>query len=110
MQDFTDSVYIIEGNDNIQPTSFINFGFYLEILGTRHTKKGTEYHIKWEEYAETTWYVYLNLLNAYNCYTCLCIREPLKNIPRSIREYYDETGDGKLPTPRVKESIKQGPF
>ena len=54
MQDFTDSVYIIEGNDNIQPTSFINFGFYLEILGTRHTKKGTEYHIKWEEYAETT--------------------------------------------------------
>ena len=61
MQDFTDSVYIIEGNDNIQPTSFINFGFYLEILGTRHTKKGTEYHIKWEEYAETTWYVYLHL-------------------------------------------------
>ena len=63
--------------------------FFKEILGKRSSKKGAEYHIKWEDYEETTW-------------------EPSKNIPSSIREYYEETGNGKLPTPKVKESKKQG--
>ena len=55
----------------------------------RKSNHGTEYHIKWEDYDETTW-------------------EPSKNIPKCIRDFYAETGDGKLPPAKVKESTKHG--
>ena len=55
-QDFTDSVYIIQGAV-FPPILFSLNAFYAEILGTRHSGKGIEYHIKWEDYTETTWLV-----------------------------------------------------
>ena len=48
-----------------------------------------QYNIKWEGYEETTW-------------------EPSQNIPSFIRAYYDEKGEGKVPTPKVKEVKKIG--
>ena len=35
-------------------------------------------------------------------------REPAKNIPEYIRKYYAETGNGRIPDPRVKEVKKSG--
>lgn len=60
-----------------------------EILGSRRAGKGKEYHIKWESYQETTW-------------------EPEKNIPSSIRNYYDRTGNSRIPVPKVKEARRAG--
>ena len=48
-----------------------------------------EYHIKWESYEETTW-------------------EPEKNIPSYIRNYYDRTGNSRIPVPKVKEARRAG--
>ena len=62
---------------------------FSEILGTRKSGSVKEYHIKWEDYSETTW-------------------EPLRNIPSYIREYYEQTGNGKLPSPKVKEARRNG--
>ena len=53
-QDFTDSVYIIEGITIIQSIPII-FMYVSEILGTRKCRNSVEYHIKWEDYDETTW-------------------------------------------------------
>ena len=58
--------------------------FIVEILATRGNGKKVEYNIKWEDYDETTW-------------------EPACNIPKFIRDYYESTGNGKIPTPRVRE-------
>ena len=52
------------------------------------TKK-TTYHIKWENYDETTW-------------------EPAENIPKVFRDYFDRTGRQDLPTPRIKHTKKIG--
>ena len=35
-------------------------------------------------------------------------REPSKNIPGYIRKYYSESGNGKVPNPKVKEVKKSG--
>ena len=60
-QDFTDSVYIIEG---CYMTYLLCpfYKFVAEILGTRKCRKGLEYHIKWEDYDETTWSVNLDFI------------------------------------------------
>ena len=68
---------------------FSNCLFLLEILGVRHKGKNLEYNIKWEDYEDSTW-------------------EPSTNIPKFIRDYYESTGNGKVPTPRVKEVKKVG--
>ena len=32
----------------------------------------------------------------------------MKNIPSYIRDYYEQTGNGKLPSPKVKEARRNG--
>ena len=48
-------------------------------------KKGTKYHIKWKGYTTTTW-------------------EPASAVPLFIRDFYDRTGQSKLPKPRILDS------
>ena len=52
-------------------------------------KRGERYHIKWKGYSTTTW-------------------EPAKNVPMFIQEFYQRTGQSKLPKPRIVDSRISG--
>ena len=52
-------------------------------------KGGSSYLIEWEGYEERTW-------------------EPEKNIPKFLRDYFEETGNKVIPKPRVKSTKNAG--
>ena len=51
--------------------------------------KEVKYHIKWENYEETTW-------------------EPEDNFPLVFRNFYNKTGKQIIPQPRIKHTKKVG--
>ena len=48
-------------------------------------KKASRYHIKWKGYTVTTW-------------------EPASSVPKFIKDFYQRTGQSKLPKPRILDS------
>ena len=60
-----------------------------KILGKKNKGTDTKYHIKWENYKETTW-------------------EPEDNIPLVFRNFYNKTGKQLIPQPCIKHSKKIG--
>ena len=60
-----------------------------KIIGKKIENDSVKYHIKWENYKETTW-------------------EPEGNIPLIFRNYYNKTGNEKIPQPRIKHTKKIG--
>ena len=52
-------------------------------------RKKDKYHIKWKGYSATTW-------------------ESSKNIPKFIKDFYDRTGQSKLPKPRILATRTSG--
>ena len=67
-----------------------DFIFVIEKLLEKKTfGNETKYHVKWENYVETTW-------------------EPEQNIPLVFRNYFNKTGKQNIPKPRIKHSKKIG--
>ena len=60
-----------------------------KILEKKKVNGKFKYKIKWENYKETTW-------------------EPQDNIPEVFRNYYERTGNERIPEPRIKHSKKVG--
>ena len=60
-----------------------------KIIGKKFIDGKARYHIKWENYIETTW-------------------EKEENIPEIFRNYYDKTGNQNIPEPRIKHTKKVG--
>ena len=60
-----------------------------KIIGKCEENKEVKYHIKWENYEETTW-------------------EPEDNIPLVFRNFYNKTGKQNIPQPRIKHTKKVG--
>ena len=52
-------------------------------------KKANRYHIKWKGYSVTTW-------------------EPASSVPQFIQDFYQRTGQSKLPKPRILDSRVYG--
>ena len=60
-----------------------------KILGKKKVDGKIKYHIKWENYKQTTW-------------------EIESNIPEIFRNYYDKTGNEDIPEPGIKHTKKIG--
>ena len=81
-----DNLFVVEGiTAPLLTTKLYILHFLPAILEKRIKKQEEEYLIKWENYEDPTW-------------------EPKTNIPEFITNYFDKTGQTKIPTARVSHT------